>query len=95
MRQGRPKRAQPASKVSLSAPKWAHLRLLLPTLEALLPTLDALWATWGVRLRIFMHFCKVFVNNCAFFLKIRGNLRKIMQLALKFVSIAQKHRKRP
>ena len=79
MRQGRPKMAQPASKLNPDGPKWAHLEPLLPTLEALL-------ATWGVPLRIFMHFYEVFVNNCAFFLKIHGNPRKIKQIALKFMT---------
>ncbi len=79
---------QPASKVSLDGSKWAHLEPLLPTLEALL-------ATWGAPLRIFTHFYEVFVNNRAFFLKIRGNPRKIKQSALKFMYIAQKHRKSP
>ena len=86
MHQGRPKIAQPPSKVSLDGPKWAHLEPLLLTLEALL-------ATWGVPLRIFTHFYEVFVNSCAFFLKINENLRKIRQIALKFMNIAQKHRK--
>ncbi len=76
--------AQPASKVSSDGPKWAHLEPLLSTLAALL-------ATWGVGLRIFTHFYEVFVNNCAFFLKINENPRKFMQLALKFMNIAQKH----
>ncbi len=70
MRQGRPKMAQPASKVSMDGPEWAHLAPLLPTLEALL-------ATWGIPLRIFTHCYEVFVNNCAFFLKINENPRKI------------------
>ncbi len=70
--------AQPASKVSLDGSKWAHL-------EPLLPTLDALLVSWGVRLRNFTHFYEVFVNNCAFFLKIHGNPRKIKQIALKFM----------
>ncbi len=83
-----PKMAQPASKFTPDGPKWAHLEPLLPTLEALL-------ATWGVPLRIFTHFYEVFVNNCAVFLKIPGNLRKIKQIALKFMNIAQKHRKGP
>ncbi len=78
--------AQPALKVSPDGPKWAHLEPLLPTLEALL-------ATWGVPLRIFTHFYEVFVNNCAFFLKIHGNPRKIKQIALKIMNIAEKHRK--
>ncbi len=79
---------QPASKVSLDGSKWAHL-------EQLLSTLDALWATWGVRLRIFTHFCKVFVNNCAFSLKIRGNPRKNKQIALEITNVAKKHIIRP
>ncbi|MCP4486003.1 MAG: hypothetical protein GY820_01540 [Gammaproteobacteria bacterium] len=86
MRQGRPKMAQPASKVSPNQPKCAHLEPLLPTLAALL-------ATWGIPLRIFTHFYEVFVNNCAFFLKINENPRKIKQIALKIMNIAQKHRK--
>ncbi len=78
--------AQPASRVSLVGPKWAHLEPLLRTLVALL-------ATWGVPLRIFRHLYEVFVNNCAFFLKINENSRKIMQIALKFMNIPQKYRK--
>ncbi len=64
-------------------------------LEQRLPTLEALLATWGVPLRIFMHFYEVFVNNCAFFLKNNENPRKIRQIALKFMNIAQKHGKSP
>ena len=86
MRQGMPKMALPVPKVSLDEPKWTHLEPLLPTLEALL-------ATWGVPLRIFTHFYEVFVKNCAFFLKIHGNPRKIKQIALKIMNFAQKHRK--
>ncbi len=86
MRQGRRKMAQPASKVSLDVPKWVHVETLLPTLVALL-------ATWGVPLRNFTHFYEVFVNNCAFFLKINENPRKIKQIASKFMNIPQKHRK--
>ncbi len=78
--------AQPASKVSPDGPKWAHLEPLLPTLEALL-------VTWGVPLRIFTQFYEVFVNNYAFFLKIRGNPTKIKQIALKIMNSAQKNRK--
>ncbi len=63
MRQGRPKMAQPASKVSPDGPKWAHLRPLLRTLEAFL-------GTWGVPLCMVMHVYQVFVNTCAFFMKI-------------------------
>ncbi len=68
-------------KVSPDVPKWAQLEPLLPTLEALL-------ATCGMPLRIFTHFYEVFVNNCAFFLKIRGNPRKIKQIALEIMNIA-------
>ncbi len=88
MRQGMPKMAQPAPKVSLDGPKWTHLGPLLHTSEALL-------ATWGVPLRIFTHFYEVFVNNCAFFLKSNENPRKIMQIALKIMNIAEKHTKSP
>ncbi len=88
MRQGMPKMAQLASKVSLDGPKWAHLEPPLPTLEALL-------ATFGLPLRIFTHFNDVFVNNCAFLLKINENPRKIMQIALKSMTIAQTHIKIP
>ncbi len=73
--------AQPASKVSPVGAKCAHMEPLLPTLEALL-------ATWGVPFRIFTHFHEVFVNNCAFFLKIRGKPRKIKHIALKIMNIA-------
>ncbi len=65
---------QPASKVSPDGPKWSHLEPLSPILAARL-------VTWGVPLRIFVHFYEVFVNNRAFFLKIRGNPRKIKQIA--------------
>ncbi len=78
--------AQLASNVSQEGPKCAHLGPLLPTLEALL-------ATWGMPLCIFMYFYRVFVNNCAFLLKIHGKLRKIKQNALKIRIIAPKHRK--
>ncbi len=74
MRQWKPKMAQPASKVSLDGTKWTHLEPLLPTLEALL-------ATWCIHLHIFTHFYEIFVNNCAFFLKIRGNTRKTSKLS--------------
>ncbi len=73
--------AQPASKVSSNGLKWAHL-------VPLLPTFDALMDTWGVRLRIFTHFYEVFVNNCAFFLKIHGNPIKIKQIASKIMNVA-------
>ncbi len=86
MRQGRPKMAQPALNVSPGGSKWGHLEPLLPTLEALL-------ATWSVSLRVFTHFYEVSVNNCAFFLEINENTRKIMQTTSKFMNIAQKHRK--
>ncbi len=77
------KMAQPASKVSPGGPKWAHLEPLLHTLEALL-----------VPLRIFFtHFCEVLVKNCAFSLKINENPGNITQAALKFMNIAQEHRK--
>ncbi len=84
MRQGMPKMAQPAAKVSPGGPKWARLELLLPTLAALS-------ATSSVSLRIFTYFYEVFVNNYVFFLKIPGNLTKIKQIPLKFMNIAQKH----
>ncbi len=80
--------AQLASKVSQAGPKWGHL-------VPFLATLDALLATWGVGLRIFTHFYEVFVNNCAFFLKIHGNPRKIKQIALEIMNIAQKHIQSP
>ncbi len=70
MHQGMPKMAQPASKVSPDGAKWAHLEPLLPTLEARL-------VTWCIPLSIFTYFYEVFVNNCALFLKIRGNPIKI------------------
>ncbi len=81
MRQGRPKMAQPTLNVSPGGSKWAHLEPLLPTLEALL-------ATWSVQLLVFTHFFEVFVNNCAFFLKINENPRKIMQIAFKIMNNA-------
>ncbi len=84
MRQGRPKLAQRASKMSPDGPKCAHLGPLLRTLEAFL-------ATWGIPFCIFMHFYKVFVNTCAFSIKIHGKHRKIQQIALKMMNIAQKH----
>ncbi len=77
--------AQPASKVSQEGPKQAHLGSLLSTLEALL-------ATRGIPLRIFMHFYQVFVNICAFLLKIHGKPRKIQQIDPRIMNIAQKHR---
>ncbi len=83
MRQGRPKMAQPASKVSLDGPKMGPLEPRWPTLEALL-------ATWGVPLRIFVHFYEVFMNNCVFFLKISENPRKIRQIAQKHIKSGQK-----
>ncbi len=86
MPQGMPKMAQPASRVSPDGPKWAHLEPLSLTLEALL-------VTWGIPLRMFTHFYEVFMNKCAFFLKILGNPRKNKQNTLKFMNIAQKHRK--
>ncbi len=86
MHQGMLKMYQPAPKVTPADQKWALLEPLLPTLEALL-------ATWGIPLRIFTHIHEVFVNNYALFLKIRGNPRKIKQIALKIMNIAQKHRK--
>ncbi len=79
-----------------SDPRWtkmAHLGPLLHTLDAVLRAVEALLATWGIPLRIFMHFYEVFVSNCAFFLKIRGDPRKIKQIALKIMNIVQKHRK--
>ncbi len=39
------------------------------------------------------HFYEVFVSNCAFFLKINETPRKIRQIDLKFMNIAQKHGK--
>ncbi len=78
--------AQPASKVSQEVPKHAHLVPLLPTLEALL-------ASWGIPLRIFTHFYQVFVNVCAFLLKVHGKPRKIQQIAPKITNSARKHRK--
>ncbi len=60
---------------------------------ATFPTLEALLPTWGVPLRIFMPVYEVFVNSCAFFMKINENPRKIKQFALKIMNIAQKHRK--
>ena len=86
MRQGMPKMAHRASKVSPDEPKWAHL---VPFLR----TLDAFLATWGVPLCMFMHFYEVFVNTCAFLMKIHGKTTKIQQIALNILNIAQKHRK--
>ncbi len=60
MREGMPKIAQLASKVSLDGPKWAQLEPLLRTLEALL-------ATWGVPLRIFKHFYAGFREQLCIF----------------------------
>ncbi len=85
MRQGEAKNGTAGIKSEPGGPKWAHVEPLLPTLEALL-------ATWGIPLCIFTHFYEVFVNNCAFFLKIKENPRKIKQIALKIMNIAQKHR---
>ncbi len=86
MRQRRPKMAPLASKVCPDGSKWAHLGPLLSTLEALL-------ATCGIPLRIFTHFYQVFVNICAFSLKIHEKPRKIQQTAPKITNIAQKYRK--
>ncbi len=72
--------AQPASKVS---PKWDHLGPLLRTLNAFV-------GTWGIPLSMFMHFCQVFVNTCAFLMKIHGKTTKIHRIALKNMNIAQK-----
>ncbi len=79
--------AQPVSKVVPDGPKWAHLKPLLPTLEALL-------ATWGVPLRIFTHFYEVFVNNCAFFLKSNENARKIVQIVFRIHEYCTKTQKK-
>ncbi len=76
--------AQPASKVSTDAPKWAHLRPLLRTLDAFL-------ATWGVTLCMFMHFQLVFVNTCAFLMKILGKTTKIQQIALNIKNVDNEH----
>ena len=76
MRQGMQKNDQPASKVSPDEPKWAHLGSLLRMLEAFL-------ATWGIHLCMFMHFYQVFVNTCAFLMKIHGKTTKTQQIALK------------
>ena len=77
--------AQPASKMSPDEPKWAHLGPLLCTLDAFL-------ATWGIPFCIFMHFYKVFVNTCAFLMKIHGKTTKMLQIAVKIIILAQKHR---
>ncbi len=82
---------QPAWKVSLDGPKCAHLGPR--TLDALLHTLHALLATCGIPLRIFAHFYQVFVNSCAFLLKIHEKPTKNQQIAPKNMNIAQKHRK--
>ncbi len=86
-RQGTPKMAQLASKVSPAGPKWAHLGHFLATLQALL-------ASWGVHLRMFVHVYKVFVNICAFLLKVNGKVRKIHKIALKIIDFTHKDRKR-
>ncbi len=97
MRQGRPKMDQLASKVSQEEPNWAHMGPLLPTLEAVLPT-------WGIPLRIFRHFCKVFVNTCAFIVEnpekfsnlqqklwiLHKNTEKVLKPAQKCVEVGQK-----
>ena len=56
-------------------------------------TLDALLVTQDIPLRIFAHFYQVFVDNCAFQLKIHGETTKVQQNAAKIMSIAQEHRK--
>ncbi len=81
-----PKMARSASKVCPDGPKWAHLEPLLRTLEALL-------ATWGLPLLVFMHFYQVFVNNCAFLMKLHGKTIKIQQIAVKSKNTAHKQRK--
>ncbi len=83
----RQKMTQLASTVSPDGKKWVRLRSLLATLEALLTTLD-------IPLRIFTHLCKVFMNNCAFLLKINGKFSKLQKIALEIVDFAQKYRKR-
>ncbi len=96
MRKSVPRDAKNGPAGIKSEPGWtkmARLGPLMPTWDALLPTLDALLATWGFPLPIFTHFYEVFVNNCAFFLKISENPRKIKQIALKIMNIAQNHRK--
>ncbi len=84
MRQGRPKMAQPASKLSPDGPKWARLGPLLGTLEVFL-------APWCIPLCIFMHFYQLIVNTCAFSMKSHGKHRKIQQIAMKMMNIAQTH----
>ncbi len=48
---------------------------------------------WGIPLRIFTHFYKVFMNICAFLLKIHGKPTKIQQNDPKVTNTARKHRK--
>ena len=60
--------------------------------EPLLRTLEAFLATSGVPLRMFIHFYQVFLNTCAFLMKIRGKTTKIQQIALNIINIAQKQR---
>ncbi len=83
-----PREAQNSPASVKSEPRWTKMGHVEPPL----PTSDPLLATWG-SLTNFKHFYEVFVINCAFFLKIRGNPRKIKQIALKIINIAQKHRK--
>ncbi len=78
--------AQLASKGSSEGSKWTHLEPRLPTLEAPL-------ATWDIHSRIFAHFYKVFVNNCAFLQKTHGKATKIQQNAPIIMNIAQQHGK--
>ncbi len=47
----------------------------------------------GAFLYAFTHFYEGPANNCALFLRNNENTRKIKQIALKFMNIAQKHRK--
>ncbi len=57
------------------------------------PTLGHFLVTWGIPLRVFRNFYQVFVNICAFFLRIHGKPTKVKHLVPKVMSIAQKHRK--
>ena len=84
MHQGRPKIAQPASKVS---PSWTKMG---PP-GATFAHFGGIFSHLGIPLCIFMHFYKVLVNTCAFSMKSHGKHRKIQQIAVKMMNIAQKH----
>ena len=89
MRKNAPREAKNGPAGLKSEPGWTKMGPPGP----LLRTLDAFLATWGVPLCMFMHFYQVFVNTCAFLMKINGKTTKIQQIAEKITNVAQKHTK--